>query len=904
MSDTDLHAPSAQRSDLATLKVSELQTLASALGIAGASKLRKGDLVAAIAGAQAEAPSADLAPAADAASAAVDAAADAPTQSTTAPDARASAAPDATAPAAPVAAAGTDAPNATAPNATAPSASASSATAPSAADEPTAAALAAAGIAEPTAEVVAPASTGRRRASRRVTNSEPTSAPAAERRSAVQHVNASADELAALVPTGADTEAGADTDAGADTAAATSARDDSNSFALDAVASSAAAASSETAVAEPGTASFEITLPEGPQGGPARSERQARTPRLTRAQRAAQAARDAGEAPAEAPTFERSRTDSILPDLPIVDSSDTESDVSARGEQSEQGEGRQGGRNRNRRDRNADRSANGGAAGGQNAQQGNDRAANTGERASGDRTEAVADRAANDRAANDRAANDRNTTDRAANDRAEGRSNADRTNSDRLNNQRGAAGTRGQRNDRTDRDRTDRDRDDQSFDEQQLDELNDRGGRQDPNDRNDRSARNRYRDRKRRGQGQGDDLEPEISEDDVLIPVAGILDILDNYAFVRTSGYLPGNSDVYVSLGQVKKYNLRKGDAVVGSIRQPREGDSNGRQKYNAIVKVESINGLPVEEAANRVEFSKLTPLYPQERLRLETEPGKLTQRIIDLVAPIGKGQRGLIVAPPKAGKTIVMQQIANAISTNNPEVHLMVVLVDERPEEVTDMQRTVKGEVIASTFDRPAEDHTTVAELAIERAKRLVELGHDVVVLLDSITRLGRAYNLAAPPSGRILSGGVDAAALYPPKRFFGAARNIENGGSLTILASALVETGSKMDEVIFEEFKGTGNMELRLSRQLADKRIFPAVDVNASGTRREELLMGVDETKITWKLRRALAGLDQQQALEIVLGRLKDTTSNVEFLMQVQKSMPETRAAAGHTNHNHKED
>ena len=419
---------------------------------------------------------------------------------------------------------------------------------------------------------------------------------------------------------------------------------------------------------------------------------------------------------------------------------------------------------------------------------------------------------------------------------------------------------------------------------------NDRG--QDRNqlddDLNGRGNRNRYRDRKRRGPNQGDDFEPEVNDDDVLIPVAGILDVLDNYAFVRTSGYLPGASDVYVSLGQVKKYNLRKGDAVVGSIRQPHEGDQSGRQKYNAIVKVDSINGQTVEEAAARVDFHKLTPLYPTERLRLETEPGKLTQRIIDLVAPIGKGQRGLIVAPPKAGKTIVMQQIANAIATNNPEVHLMVVLVDERPEEVTDMQRTVKGEVIASTFDRPAEDHTVVAELAIERAKRLVELGHDVVVLLDSITRLGRAYNLVAPASGRILSGGVDASALYPPKRFFGAARNIENGGSLTILASALVETGSKMDEVIFEEFKGTGNMELRLSRQLADKRIFPAVDVNASGTRREEMLMSADEVKVTWKLRRALAGLEQQQALELILGRLKETASNVEFLMQVQKSMP----------------
>ncbi|WP_349863261.1 transcription termination factor Rho [Leifsonia sp. WHRI 6310E] len=437
-------------------------------------------------------------------------------------------------------------------------------------------------------------------------------------------------------------------------------------------------------------------------------------------------------------------------------------------------------------------------------------------------------------------------------------------------------------------------------DRQQGDRQQNRGPQQQQQDaEGERSGRYRDRNRKRRG-GPGDEFEPELADDDVLLPVAGILDVLDNYAFVRTTGYLPGASDVYVSLGQVKKYNLRKGDAVVGAIRQPREGENNSRQKYNALVKVDSINGQTVEEAASRVEFGKLTPLYPQERLRLETEPTKVTQRIIDLVAPIGKGQRGLIVAPPKAGKTIVMQQIANAITTNNPEVHLMVVLVDERPEEVTDMQRTVKGEVIASTFDRPAEDHTTVAELAIERAKRLVELGHDVVVLLDSITRLGRAYNLTAPASGRILSGGVDAAALYPPKRFFGAARNIEHGGSLTILASALVETGSKMDEVIFEEFKGTGNMELRLSRQLADKRIFPAVDVNASGTRREEMLMAQDEVKVTWKLRRALAGLDQQQALEMVLGRLKETSSNVEFLMQVQKSMPQPTNGHG-TAHSH---
>lgn len=404
---------------------------------------------------------------------------------------------------------------------------------------------------------------------------------------------------------------------------------------------------------------------------------------------------------------------------------------------------------------------------------------------------------------------------------------------------------------------------------------------------------------KRRGGTTSDEFETEIGEDDVLIPIAGILDVLDNYAFVRTTGYLAGASDVYVSLGQVKKYNLRKGDAIVGAIKQPRENEQQGRQKYNALVKVDSVNGLSVEDAATRVEFGKLTPLYPQERLRLETAPEKLTQRIIDLIAPIGKGQRGLIVAPPKAGKTIVLQQIANAIAQNNPEVHLMVVLVDERPEEVTDMERTVKGEVIASTFDRPAEDHTTVAELAIERAKRLVELGRDVVVLLDSITRLGRAYNISAPASGRVLTGGVDASALYPPKRFFGAARNIENGGSLTILATALVETGSKMDEVIFEEFKGTGNSELRLSRQLADKRIFPAVDVNASSTRREEMLLSADEVKITWKLRRALAGLDQQQALEVVLGKLKETNSNVEFLVQMQKSMP--APAAGGSSHSH---
>ena len=400
-----------------------------------------------------------------------------------------------------------------------------------------------------------------------------------------------------------------------------------------------------------------------------------------------------------------------------------------------------------------------------------------------------------------------------------------------------------------------------------------------------RNKRDRYEKNDRRNR-RGDSDEPQVNEDDVLAPISGVLDILDNYAFVRTSGYLPGPNDVYVSLAQVKRYHMRKGDHILGAIRVPREGEQNSRQRFNALVKVEAINGQPVEEASGRREFSKLTPLYPKERLRLETTPKKLGTRVVDLVSPIGKGQRGLIVSPPKAGKTLMLQSIANAITANNPEVYLMMVLVDERPEEVTDMQRTVSGEVIASTFDRPAEDHTTVAELAIERAKRMVELGYDVVVLLDSMTRLGRAYNLAAPASGRILSGGVDSAALYPPKKFFGAARNIEEGGSLTILATALVETGSKMDEVIFEEFKGTGNMELRLSRQLADKRIFPAVDINASGTRREENLLSPDEVKIMWGLRRALAGMEPEQALNILTNQLRKTESNVEFLLTVQKN------------------
>ncbi|HET6500035.1 MAG TPA: transcription termination factor Rho [Amycolatopsis sp.] len=396
----------------------------------------------------------------------------------------------------------------------------------------------------------------------------------------------------------------------------------------------------------------------------------------------------------------------------------------------------------------------------------------------------------------------------------------------------------------------------------------------------------RFRDRRRgRGGRSEGGQETEIREDDVLLPVAGILDVLDNYAFVRTSGYLPGPNDVYVSLSLVRKYGLRRGDAITGVVKQPREGEQQ-RQKFNPLVRVDTINGLEPDQAKRRPEFTKLTPLYPNERLRLETESHKLTTRVIDLVMPVGKGQRALIVSPPKAGKTTIMQDIANAITTNNPECHLMVVLVDERPEEVTDMQRSVKGEVIASTFDRPPSDHTSVAELSIERAKRLVEMGMDVVVLLDSITRLGRAYNLAAPASGRILSGGVDSTALFPPKRFLGAARNIENGGSLTIFATAMVETGSTGDTVIFEEFKGTGNAELKLDRKIAERRVFPAVDVNPSGTRKEELLLSPDELAVHHKLIRVLNALDSQQAIDLLLSRLRKTKTNIEFLMQVSKT------------------
>ncbi|HEY3630040.1 MAG TPA: transcription termination factor Rho [Jatrophihabitantaceae bacterium] len=463
-------------------------------------------------------------------------------------------------------------------------------------------------------------------------------------------------------------------------------------------------------------------------------------------------------------------------------------------------------------------------------------------------------------------------------------------------NQPDSGGQNRQNDRRNDRPQNDRPQNDRQND-RQSDRPNDRQNDRDDDDFDGGRRRGRrYRDRRGRtrdrapGQpgGGGNEVEPTVSEDDVLLPVAGILDAIEekNTWFIRTSGYYAGSDDIYVANSFVRRHGLRRGDAVTGAIRQPREGER--REKFNPLVRLDTVNGRDPEESKNRVDFSKLTPLYPQERLRLETEPHILTTRVIDLVMPIGKGQRALIVSPPKAGKTMVLQSIANAIATNNPEVHLMVVLVDERPEEVTDMQRSVKGEVIASTFDRRPQDHTMVAELATERAKRLVELGHDVVVLLDSITRLGRAYNLAAPASGRILSGGVDSTALYPPKRFLGAARNIENGGSLTIIATALVETGSAGDTVIYEEFKGTGNAELRLKREIADKRVFPAIDVDPSGTRKEELLLSPDELAVTVKLRRVLHALESQQAIDLLLDRLRKTRTNVEFLMQIAKTTP----------------
>jgi transcription termination factor Rho len=575
----------------------------------------------------------------------------------------------------------------------------------------------------------------------------------------------------------------------------------------------------------------------------------------------------------------------------------------------------EGGRRGNRRRRSANRPAGSPEAPAAEAQQAQPQVERPAQ------AERQAERPQADRAPSDRAPSDRVQTDRAQGDRQQAdRQQGDRTQSDRQQGERAERPDRGDRQDRSEQREQRQDRGDRGNRQERGDrgDRGDRGGRDDRGDRGGRDrdrdrdrdqSRNRqqsgpsddgdedggrrgrrFRDRRRRG-GRGDEAGPatdtEVRDDDVLLPVAGILDVLENYAFVRTSGYLAGPNDVYVSLSLVRKYGLRRGDALIGAVRQPRDGEQQ-RQKFNPLVRVDKINGLDPEESRNRPDFTKLTPLYPNERLRLETEPHILTTRVIDLVMPIGKGQRALVVSPPKAGKTSVLQAIANAITKNNPECHLMVVLVDERPEEVTDMQRSVKGEVIASTFDRPPSDHTTISELAIERAKRLVEMGHDVVVLLDSITRLGRAYNLAAPASGRILSGGVDSTALYPPKRFLGAARNIEGGGSLTVIATALVETGSAGDSVIFEEFKGTGNAELKLDRKIADKRTFPAVDVDASGTRKEDLLLSPDELAVMHKLRRVLHALDSQQAIDLLLDRLRKSRTNIEFLMQVAKNTP----------------
>jgi transcription termination factor Rho len=412
---------------------------------------------------------------------------------------------------------------------------------------------------------------------------------------------------------------------------------------------------------------------------------------------------------------------------------------------------------------------------------------------------------------------------------------------------------------------------------------------------NDASGRNRRNRRNRNGRERfaGDAMpnadQPYAGE---LIEIEGLLDLRDDgYGFLRTKSYHPSPNDVYVSINQVRRYHLRKGDSIVGGFRP-----AASNEKYPALLRVDSVAGMDPEVARLRPRFEDLTPLFPDEKLNLETNEGKsdLTPRIVDLLSPIGKGQRGLIVSPPKAGKTTVMKQIAQSIEVNNPEVHLMVLLVDERPEEVTDMRRSVKGEVISSTFDRPAEEHTHVAELCIERAKRLVEQGRDVVIILDGITRLARAYNLAAPATGRIMSGGVDSGALYPPKKFFGAARNIEEGGSLTILASALVETGSKMDEVIFEEFKGTGNMELKLDRRLSERRIYPAIDVNASSTRHEELLFSREALAQVWKLRRVLNGLASEgreaAGLELLIDKLKTTKSNDEFLNEIARGPAST--------------
>jgi transcription termination factor Rho len=604
------------------------------------------------------------------------------------------------------------------------------------------------------------------------------------------------------------------------------------------------------------------TLPlEGIDGGKTAEEPKARAPRAV-AKTAVKPVEKATEAPVQPDK-------QVQPDQGTTAQPENQQPAGGSGDAAQPGE--EGGRNRRRRGSN--RAAGSPDAGNQRPDGQRPERAERPERAAEQRGEAQQGEQRNEsRGERGGRQNDRGERgDR--NERGDRGDRGDRNNrggQDGSRNQRGQQDNRGGQNNRPDT---------RNQGNPQVDDDDEEGGRRG----------RRFRDRRRRGAGGGrmesDTTDTAIRDDDVLLPVAGILDVLDNYAFVRTSGYLAGPNDVYVSLSLVRKYGLRRGDAITGVVRQPRDGEQQ-RQKFNPLVRVDSINGLEPGEAKNRPDFTKLTPLYPNERLRLETESHKLTTRVIDLVMPVGKGQRALIVSPPKAGKTTIMQDIANAIATNNPECHLMVVLVDERPEEVTDMQRSVKGEVIASTFDRPPSDHTSVAELSIERAKRLVEMGLDVVVLLDSITRLGRAYNLAAPASGRILSGGVDSTALFPPKRFLGAARNIENGGSLTIFATAMVETGSTGDTVIFEEFKGTGNAELKLDRKIAERRVFPAVDVNPSGTRKEDLLLAPDELAVTHKLHRVLHALDSQQAIDLLISRLRKTKTNIEFLMQVSKT------------------
>nr|WP_216654352.1 transcription termination factor Rho [Nocardioides sp. zg-DK7169] len=614
--------------------------------------------------------------------------------------------------------------------------------------------------------------------------------------------------------------------------------------------------------------------PASQPSGPVAAAEKPRVVTRTRGRAAARTAEPAADSAAEAaePTAatEATRTDTRQDDAPRTQETAPETGNAPRAEAGEQAEQQQARRERRSREDRA-----------QDAQGGSKDGAREGGRDGGKDSRRDAGKDGN-----------REQRQRSSQDKQQDKSHQDKQHQDKQHQDK----QHQDKQDRQDRSQERQDRQDRNQDRQ--DRNQDRGQHQnqsqpqgdqheDDEDGRGRNRRRRGRERNRPGGSGRNEPDTTVLEDDVLVPAAGILDVLDNYAFVRTTGYLPGPDDVYLSLSMVRRFGLRRGDAVVGQVRQPREGER--KEKFNPMVRVDSINGSDPDAARDRVEFSRLTPVHPSERLRLETGADNLIGRIIDLAAPVGKGQRGLIVSPAKAGKTMVLQSIAASITANNPECHLMVVLVDERPEEVTDFERSVKGEVISSTFDRPPSDHTVVAELAIERAKRLVELGHDVVVLLDGITRLGRAYNLATPASGRMLSGGVDAAAMYPTKRFFGAARNIENGGSLTILATALVESGSAMDEVIFEEFTGTGNLELRLSKDLAERRLFPAIDVTASGTRHEELLFSPEETAVVAKLRRLLAESGVPQAQELLLERLHGTKSNVELLMQVQRTASE---------------